>query len=234
MATVIEVKNGNFIRPIGTLLPVMDGRLLWSNFGRTIEASCENYAAKNRPLIPVNTPTIHEAYISCTGASPVHCLQTDVIDADEMTIVVVARDLTTNPSAVPRLVSNQGGGGGLINLSYPNRTSIRMAVTTVTGPVNLDLTNTNTNWGLFSSTYKNHESISFINHTTNASSTASIGEKTFGHSPLRIGAGYQANSPNSLPDVAFVAMYDRQLSSDEIAAVVTRVRQLMADKSITV
>lgn len=237
MGTVVTVA-GEFARPLGTLLPVMSGRQMWFNIGGSVDASAVNYADTGKPAAIIGSPVVHANYLALTGQDPVAVLQTQMPETPDLTLIAVAKNSAVLSSAISRIISSQvsgpyaalqfssiSTGGGITALAGNSGAS---------NSVNLPIATSE--WGLYSMRVESEVSIILTDHTVGKYTTATqaIGARTTGTSPFRIGAGYHANSNGARPDVAFAAGYNRALSTDEITAVVDRVRQLMAMKSITV
>jgi hypothetical protein len=240
--------------------PVIDGLAGWFYLGGTLAKTQRDRAGIANGVL-AGSPTIEANYVSFGGFATGQWLQTSIAETDDITILCAARSADTFGSGPdrPMFVSNYGvdagNGGAAIGASVYIDGGTAPAGTvrlgggqdnngTIQGQINTVITTTNVSvWNFYAArmaqtdddnTVQNNARHLFNKTTGQSNTTNNYPRVSHSANLFRVGASY-SSSFGGICDVAFVAIYSRALTNDEIEEIYQAVKtRLAAVNSITV
>ena len=256
MTTILTIKDADFsANAIGFSPPVTSGLIGWWYLGGT-QALTEKDLSFTGNATLAGSPTIEDEYVSFGGASTGQYLQTTLADPVDISMLVVARTSATFGSAAqrPMYIGNYGADSGYSNTQHGagiytesgtapsgvTRASQSHDITgTVTPSTSPALTiATLSSWNFMCSSYAQSGGAKrFRCITTAQSGTATQTATRVPHTTnkLRIGASFNSSVFGGACDVAFAAVYNVALTTNQEDAIYEFVARFMLDRrSITI
>lgn len=226
---------------IGFSPPVADGVQYWNYFGETAERAARNLVLGKPAPSVVGVPVNQSGYATFTSANHIN---TNVLDAaPAVTLLCAARFPALPTNTFGYMVGNYGGGGftqgSNLYIDSPTRRPYGLSVRDNVGVVVQNLINfvptDIATWSFYA--LRIGAGGSKINDLTRgllASSATGFPKAAPTAQPFRVGHGGPGVGTSGPSDIAFAAIYHRELSDAEVDKVLASVRSHLATKSITI
>ena len=239
MGILITVKNANFSdNAVGFLPPVPSGLEYWNYFGDKSERTGRNMAADKDKAAVTGEPVIGEGF--CTFESAVHFVQTNVSDQKTATLLCAARSPFLDSKTaflIGNYSSNDPGGVGS-NLFFQNGTvhcaAERSKDERGSEPVFASfMPPTLEPWSFYVARISDMRQV--VEDRTRSLKFAEAFDAprvVVTKLPYRIGSGWsRLQGP---VDVAFAAIYSRELHDSEVETIYVKSKAYLATKNIRI
>ncbi|QLJ12748.1 hypothetical protein H0H12_20155 [Pseudomonas putida] len=255
MGLVLTATGSNFeANNVGFIPPVEDGLVYWGFLNDSVERLTKNYAANGSPAAIMGSPTVDSKGAVLDGSNHI---RTTVTQSHSLTIIAVGNPVADGQE-IGMFVSNYSGGrpNGLSGTSFgvslfcgfddtnPGVYEVRANVARFPGESGsgsglnyVSLQNLNINKAAFlAMTFNGDEKIVRAwNLSTGASGQRPPipDQVDVAVTPFYIGGTPNATWVNKPKNLHFVAMYDRDLSYDELQLIYERMTPYLISRGVT-